>query len=464
MRMGITMRMKLKLWGWVPLLLFGMSVSVSSSAMATDAGDIINSYTPEATANLAVQEEIVQILATQGGGNFEDYRLSLIDSSDGQFIPEVTRAVQSQNFDPLSKFTLNTLFRGGVNGSSPSSEVIAGLNTVNGVASLAGATTGLMAVDAIGNSVFSRQETVLDQQRDMASKFGSNSGLASAAMNSDFANRIWASPFYTRQKGDQNELTEEYKYEAKGISLGFDRAFGSFTAGVAFTYSDADYEVKNVIDDNSIKNYGVSGYGQYYNACNGLFFTVAGGYNYSDNEWNRFIQAGVNLWDVGENNTKSYWAGGNIGKDFAFGEKGSSLYLTPSVGLFWSEANSSEYEAFGTVNRHVGKVTQKSLVMPVEVATRYVHELSDDSSVTFKAQGGYSYNFKNDGPTGSVQYNYLGAQEFAVTGTAPGRHGWNAGGGIQYKYKNMDLGVDYRYDRKKKVDAHRVSATVGVSF
>ncbi len=303
------------------------------------------------------------------------------------------------------------------------------------------------------------------ERRGMVERFGSDAALASSAMNANLLNRVWFSPFHTWQKGDKNGQNEAYDFDATGVSLGYDRSFGSITVGAAFTYSNGDYDVKDVTDDNSIDSYGFSLYGQYYNACNGFFATLAGGYTYSDNEYNRLMQAGVNQWQRGNNHTDSYWIGGNVGKDFTFNSGfADKIILTPTIGLFWSESRGSEYKSQGAINQVLGEMKTKSLLLPIDVAVRYVHDLSDCSSITFKVAGGYSYNFKNDGSEGTMRYDYAGSNVISVNGAAPGRSGWNIGAGAKYQYRNLDFAVDYRYDGRKHFDGHRISATVGLNF
>ncbi len=452
------------------LAVFTVVAGMTVEAMAaTSAGDVIRGNAGDVTSAV-VQEIAVSDLATKTGGTTSQFRVVLVESSHGQFIPATAEAFQSTGtgqLDTTSRNTINQLFNGGT-GTGNSGEVIAGLNVLNGVAALPGVEIANNVVTAIagnGGVLQTRNELVMAERRGMIERFGSDAGLAAATMNSNLMNRFWVSPFHTKQKGEQNGVNEAYDFKATGVSIGYDRGFGCFTLGGAFTYSRGDYDVKGVNDDNTIDTYGFSLYGQFYNPNNGVFATLTGGYAYNDNEYNRFIGAGVNRWQRGDNHTTSWYIGGNVGKDFTF-DSGSptKFILTPTVGLYWADNKGSEYNANGAVSQVIGTMKQKSFQLPVDVAARVVHDLSECSSITLKVAGGYSYNFKNDGAEGTISYNHAGAESFGVYGAAPGRHGWNVGAGVKYQYKNMDLGVDYRYDGRKKFDGHRVSATVGVNF
>jgi outer membrane autotransporter protein len=425
--------------------------------------------TPEQVKDPKEQAKVVDALTkTNPTITTTEAKLVLVESSGGQFLPAVQavgKAVSDGKYDAASKTTLDNL----LNGKGTAEQVVAGLNVANGVSALAGVDAASGVASAIGGSggvVATRQDTVMAQRRDMADQFGSSAGLASVAMNADLANRIWASPFYTWQRGDKNAQNEGYDFKAGGVSLGYDRAFGAITVGGAFTYSHGDFDSQAAVDDNTIDSYGFSLYGQYYNVDNGFFATVSGGYTYGDNDWNRLVEtaAGKN-WQRGDNHTDSYWFGGNVGKDFTFDTGSPTRFiLTPTVGLFWSQSTGSEYRAGGAISQVIGEMKSKSLLLPIDLTARIVHQIDDCSSITFKVAGGYAYNFQNDGSEGTVRYDYVGANSFIVQGADTERHNWNIGAGVKYQYRSLDFGVDYRYDGRKHFNAHRVSATVGLSF
>ncbi len=406
-------------------------------------------------------EVAAQLEAAVPGVNASAY---LVESSGGTLLAGVGAATGD------TATNIQNFFDAAITGGTlTASQVEAGLSAVSGVATaLPGAQVGSAINNAIGGTggvVNTRQSALFAERRGMVERFGSDAALASSAMNCNLVNRIWFSPFYTKQKGDQNKQNEAYDFDAVGVSLGYDRAFGNFTVGGSFTYSNGDYDVKDVADDNSIDSYGVSLYGQYY-AASGIFGTLSAGYTYSDNNWNRFFNAGAtNGWLRGDNHTDSYWVGGSVGKDFTFGGfcNNNKIVVTPSVGLFWSDSRGSAYNTSGALAQIVGTTKVKSLLLPIDIAVRYTRMLSEESSITFKAQGGYSYDFKNDGGEGTIRYAANGPA-INVIGAAPGRHGWNVGAGVNYRYRQFDVGVDYRYDGRKKFDGHRVSATVGINF
>lgn len=456
--------------GWMVLafcLVFGMAMKRADAS--TDVGQIIEHAPIEITRDLAVQDEISETLAEQSGGLVSDFRLVITDSSHGEFVPAVAMAVREAKqggYDAASADALYSLFMGG-NGAS-SGELLAGLNTANGVAgALPGVNAAKIISEAVGGTggvVASRQNVIMEERRSICRKFGSDAALAASMMNREFIRRFWASPFYVTHKGDKNKADEACDFKAYGLSLGYDHAMGPITVGTAFTYSNSDYSARDVHDDNSIKNYSLAVYGQYYDAGSGFFVWLSGGYNYADNEWARYVKAGINRWQRGDNHTNSYWVGGSAGKHFRLPGLGGGAEITPSIGLYWNDNRGSGYKSRGVFNQVIGTAKAKTLQMPMDVAVRFVRELDDESKIVFRVHGGYSYAFKNDRAEGTMRYDYAGAETFSVIGSAQGRHGWNAGAGVKYHYQQFDVGIDYRYDGRNKYDGHRISATAGVTF
>lgn len=453
-----------------------MSV-VCTGAFATDASQI-GSLTREDAASYATQVDIADSISANTGGVLAPSvsRDVLISQTGGSAVVAFNNVMTTAtgNYGTLTApqqatvQLMDNLFGTTIGGSSVlanAAGVEADLRTLTGTYAAAAANVGGMTSTAIGGSggvVDTRVATVMNERRGLVDRFGSDSAMAAGIMNKNFANRIWVSPFYTKQTMDRKDNYAGYDYKAWGASLGYDHAFGPVTVGAAFTYSRGDYDEKHVYDDNTIDNYGVSAYINYY-SCTGFFATISGGYNYGDNDMKRWVyNGGVPGWQNSDNHTNTYWVGGALGYDFKFS---SNFTLTPSVGLFWSESTGSAYTATGAAgNQDFSKIKSKSLQLPIDLTARYKVDLGSDSSVTFKAAGGYAYNFKKDGASGYMTYGFDNALPISVNGVKPGRSSWNVGGGITYERGRFDVGVDYRYDGRQKFDAHRVSATIGVNF
>lgn len=429
------------------LLMAGCAGSVHASLP----GEIITGGGP---MNSTKQQQVVNALITNGNASADEAHTAVIGASKGTLLPVVADVIGTGT--KTGQNIQNALNSGGTS-------VLGSIRIFSGATATAGVNAAgntVAAIGAPGGTLSNRMGAVRNQYRASAEKFGANSAMASAYMNNDLANRVWVSPFYVYQDMEKKDGYAAYSYKAYGGSLGYDRVFGPVTVGAAFTYSRGDYDEKGITDDTTIDNYGGSGYATYYSVCSGFWAGIAGGYNYGKNDLKSF-DAIANDWQVGKNHTNTYWAGGNLGYDFNLGP---NWILTPSAGLFWSDSKSSSYNSTGPYDMIVGKIKNKSLLMPLDLSATYTAHIDECSSVSVKVSGGYNYNIKNDGAEGSMRYNYAGSGSVFIQGVKPGRHGWNAGAGVKYTRNNIDVGVDYRYDGKKKYQGHRVSATIGVSF
>lgn len=320
---------------------------------------------------------------------------------------------------------------------------------------------GIMAAENIVGQAADIFRKRGSEWRSNNSLIASNVSFPSSIMNESFVNRIWASPFYTKQDRDMRSGYYGWDYKAGGLSLGFDRWFGNFNVGAAFTYSRAKVSEDGANDDNKINNYSGWLYATY-RACNGFFLNMTGGYNYGDNDMKRYIGSTINRWQTASNHTSTWWIGGDVGYDF---RASSNFTLTPSVGLYYLTAKSSAFAYQGAfVGAHVNEIKDKSLLLPVELTATYHSQLNECSAIDVNVSGGYTYNFKNDGAKGDMYYDYNPAYPIFIQGVKPGQNSWNIGAGLKYNYKRFDVGVDYRYIGGSDYKSHNVSATVGVKF
>ncbi|MCC8167411.1 MAG: autotransporter outer membrane beta-barrel domain-containing protein [Planctomycetes bacterium] len=477
------MKMRVLL-GW----LFAVAL-VCPTAFATEAYDI-GTYTEEQIEVIENQVDIAEAFAKRADADETLVTDIFVGQTGGTALPAINAIIASLQVDPgaaasgYDRLTddqkKTVIFLDRITGRDDSGPDAAATfkrgafvndsRAFVGAVGVASVNAGVLTAQAIGGTggeIDSRINTIMAERRGMVERFGSDAGMASYNMNSNLANRIWVSPFYTWQDMGEKDNYEGFDYKAWGASLGYDHAFGPVTIGGAFTYSRGDLDVDNVNDDNTIDNYAVSLYANFYSRT-GFFATLSGGFNYGDNDMERWIANGAGAggatggWQRDDNHTNTYWVGGKVGYDWKLSP---NFTLTPSVGLYWSESKGSSYTSTGAMgNLHYDKITQKSLMLPIDLAARYRVDLGSDSSVTFKVAGGYAYNFKKDGASGWLNYDFANTPAVAVSGARPGHSSWNVGAGVMYQKGRWDVGVDYRYDGRSKLDAHRISATLGVNF
>ncbi|MCC8166863.1 MAG: autotransporter domain-containing protein [Planctomycetes bacterium] len=345
-----------------------------------------------------------------------------------------------------------------------------GVNVNNGVLATIG------SVNSFGTQITNR----LANNRAIFNEASSSDfANASILLNSEYVNRIWAGGLGHWEDGDRRNGIDGYEYDSYGFILGYDRYFGcNLVAGLAFAYTTGDIEAKSAIsDDSEVDNYSFQGYVSY-NALNGFFASLMGGYTYTDNDnqWSAFEN--VNGANVATRNSEDYstdsWnIGGKLGYDWT---PVGNFVLTPSVGLNYVHASaeahnrtSSRDGATWTASR-MEKTTVDALLLPVEVAARYDVNFSNCSRLAIEGNVGYSYNFKNDGGDATIIMNGLGQGPnnspvvLRSIGREQSRHTWNFGAGLRYHYNQFDIGVKYDYYLQSDTDAHRLMGTVGWSF
>lgn len=432
------------LWGAVVIGAWGQA------AAATKPGDYI---VPGNRISASEQANAARALAATGVSPDEAAAI-MTGSSDGTFMDGASQAMAT---DTATGRNLGKAF--GASGRAAA----ASLRIANGGTAVGSSDAATATVDAIagrGGPIQGRMGVTIGERRSLGEKLGADGAMASAILNGEYMNRVWASPFYTYQDMDRKDGYAGYEYRAWGGSLGYDRGFGPVTAGAAFTYGRGDYEERGMVDDNTIDTYAATLYATYYDFCRNFFLGLAGGFAYGKNDMNQYDPVN-GAWQRGRNHTTTYWLHGTVGMDVTVSE---SFVLTPTVGLFWSEATGSRYRAGGVYDMTVGRMENRGLILPVDLTAAYTVAAGENATLTFRATGGYAFNFRNDGVRGDLRYNHPGALPVVIQGVKPGRHGWNAGAGVHYAADRFDLDIDYRYEGKRKYAGHRVSATIGVLF
>ena len=276
-----------------------------------------------------------------------------------------------------------------------------------------------------------------------------------------YLNRIWAGGLGTWQNADRRNGFDGYKYNGKGVILGADRANGAAMFGAAISYIKGDYEDKTATrHDSEIKHYSANVYATY-NASSGFFYSLMGGYTYSDNDI-RETRGGRTATEDYHTNTWS--VGGKTGFDF---EPTANLVITPSVGVNFIHSQSSEhnlnYAGTADIVRY-GDMKHHVVEIPFDIQIAREIDLGKNRSLQLSANGGYAYNLNDKGVAGNVTAIDAGFGSYSAIGRRQGHHSWKAGAGARLKMDQWDIGVKYDYLGRSGYDAHRVMGTVGFSF
>ncbi len=323
------------------------------------------------------------------------------------------------------------------------------------------------------NSAIGARNVQLRGQMAGASSVSYEYANPSLLLNNDYANRVWAGYIGQWEKGDSRNSVSGYDYNSNGFIVGYDRLVGcNFAFGGAFAYSRGDYEDKAALSNSSkIDNYSFNGYATY-SALNGVFASLFGGYTHQKNDIGATYQGLGTVIAKSADYDADFWhIGGQVGYDF---QPVDGLVLTPSIGLQYVHGRADSHfsrwsNATGVGGGYVNSATQKSLLLPIEIAARYNIDFSNCSRLAIEGNIGYSYNFMDDNATaGMMLANVVsgGSEPVFINGydRDASRHTFNAGAGLRYTYNRFDIGLKYDYYLQQDAHAHRLMGTVGVSF
>ncbi|MCD8351089.1 MAG: autotransporter outer membrane beta-barrel domain-containing protein [Planctomycetaceae bacterium] len=343
------------------------------------------------------------------------------------------------------------------------------LEYMNG-AYLTGITSVGMETSRTFVSDISNRTKVVRRQFVAAADITSSDAMASTAMNANYANRLWVDAHGLWQTGDGRQGFSGYSYDATGFTIGYDRALlCPLAIGFAGAYNDGDYEDKGAISsDSKIESFSAGGYATY-SDLGGAYATLYAGYTYSDNDIRDLRQDptninGSNSWATAHFRTETINVGLNLGYDIRPTE---GLVVTPSVGINYIHAKNSDYTSFlGDVgNQKIVNSRNRSIYIPLEMSVQYDTCLSNGGKLRLEVNGGYSYDLRESSMRGDIHFLGLTTPNIVgINGPTNSRHSYRLGGSARYAFNNYDIGARYDYIGKDGYDAHRVSATLGMSF
>ncbi|MCD8138775.1 MAG: autotransporter outer membrane beta-barrel domain-containing protein [Planctomycetaceae bacterium] len=334
--------------------------------------------------------------------------------------------------------------------------------------------TGITSVGIETSHTFvsdiSNRTKVVRRQFVAAADITSSSAMATTAMNANYANRLWVDAHGVWQTGDGRDGFSGYSYDASGFTIGYDRALlCPLAIGFAGAYNDGDYEDKGAISsDSKIESFSAGAYATY-SDLGGAYATLYGGYTYSDNDIRDLRQDptsidGSNSWATAHFRTETINVGLNLGYDIRPTE---GLVVTPSVGINYIHAKNSDYTSFlgGVGNQKVVNSRNRSIYIPLEMSVQYDTCLSNGGKLRLEVNGGYSYDLRESSMRGDIHFLGLTTPNIVdITGPTNSRHTYRLGGSARYAFNNYDIGARYDYIGKDGYDAHRISATLGMSF
>jgi outer membrane autotransporter protein len=327
------------------------------------------------------------------------------------------------------------------------------LNTITGVGFASTTDSAIMNVSGVTNQIIGKRLA------DVRSANDENSG-GFCARNAP--NRFWASPFVTVREENDRGGYAPFRYKAVGGALGYDRAFGQFTAGGSAFYSRGRYRDKWSWGDgeNEGDHYGLAVYGNW-RVIDKLFLDAHAGYQRSDNSIRRELVGSNGDWLGTKNSTGTWWLAAKAGSDFG---PWNNFTVTPSIGLEYQRAGSNGFtvsDRLGDPFMRVDGMKRDRFFMPVDLSVQYRLNVCDVFAMTLRAGGGYAHDFSNKGATGTMRYAGM-KRQVGIRGGKPKAGGWNMNLGAKVDIRErLEFGVDYRYEGAGN---YGYTGTFGVNF
>ncbi len=295
-----------------------------------------------------------------------------------------------------------------------------------------------------------------------------SAACSGAVQDAKHTNRLWAGATGYTHSADETNCFSGYEYTAYGLVGGYDRVVAENVAvGAAFAYNRGDYEDKGTLaSDSEIETMSVGLYGTW-SHCSGGFLSLSGAYTYAQNnlkESRRDPSIEDAAWAVSDYRTTALNLAAVLGMDFRLTD---CLTVTPSIGVNYTQAKNSDHDSFldDIATQRVRGVKNRRIHLPAELMIQYTRNLIGGGGLRFFAKGGYSYNLRENGMTGTIDYYGLDpSRSISVHGRKNSRSAYTFGAGVTYNCTRYELGARYDFAGREDSKAHRLLGTVGLYF
>ncbi|MCC8107808.1 MAG: autotransporter outer membrane beta-barrel domain-containing protein [Planctomycetes bacterium] len=320
---------------------------------------------------------------------------------------------------------------------------------------------GMRASHDAANAAFDRAFRYCSVLAELAVVTGSDAAHAATLLNASALNRIWAGAAGEWDNAAGRKGFPGYRYNAYGVTLGYDRAIRNGVFGASYSFTTGKYVDKAATaHDSHNGRHAVTLYAGYRHHS-GLFGTIVANWAFSNNDLGEYRN---NEWDRQDFSTTTWQIGGKVGYEYKPAE---NVSLSPVVGFGYIGARSSAHTGYrsGNAEHHVGRMRSDTAFIPVELHAAYTYRINPEHRFDVRVKGGYTYNFDARGPRGNVyRYDPPGGMAIPVVGRDNSHSGFSVGAGIQYRHSRLDIGASYGYTVMAGDGGHRVALTASAQF
>lgn len=338
---------------------------------------------------------------------------------------------------------------------------------------------------ADGNREISSSDTATEFTQAFAGLYNNNRGLhiSEIALNSikqtkaaidrrtnqfyqsqnlaDKQDNLWIEITRRNESTDTLRGMTGYKYSENGFIIGYDKTINHLLVGLALGHSYGEYKDKSAVTHNSdLTHYMIEAYASYKFSSN-IFASAYAGYARSDN--NLKENDGF-YWAKEDFNSNTWNVGSQVGYDWQVFDQ---LTLTPTLGLSYIYTQNSAHDV--TYNDiallKYRQSSNSALLIPFDLAVNYSLLQRQDAQLILTAKTGYAYNLLDNEFDSDITVNGVsGLATMSSNTTHRGKHQFNIGGGMAFKYNPVELAIGYQYYGQRQHDAHYMTAVAKVSF
>lgn len=270
-----------------------------------------------------------------------------------------------------------------------------------------------------------------------------NKDGVNAGMDAPY-NHLWISTSYNHIKKDKTAKNAGYKYDPKGVTLGYDFEWvpDSLTAGAAFSYTSGN--VKTLSGDgiyahDDVDNFLASFYGKYQPSLFYANWNIGAGYFK-----NKTVFKSAEIDAYGKYDNQAVFANGQIGYNIGCELTDGCFVLEPYVGAEYTHLVAQGYNEKGVGGRHFDRADWDIFETPIGV--RAAHDFCiDDFILTPTADVAYAYNFGNTNIKTNAAFIGNRADVWHVASDADSRHSLRASAAFKVNHQQMPLALNIGY-------------------
>lgn len=278
-------------------------------------------------------------------------------------------------------------------------------------------------------------------------------------------NHLWINTSYNHIKKDTTAKNAGYKYDPKGITLGYDFELipDDLTAGAAFSYTSGT--VKTLSGDgiyahDDVDNFLASFYGKYQPSPFYVNWNIGAGYFK-----NKTIFKSMEVDARGKYDNQAFFANTQMGYNIGCDLSDDCLLLEPYVGAEYTHLVAQGYNEKGLGARHFDRADWDVFEMPLGIRAAY-DICMDDFILTPTADIAYAYNFGNTNIRTNAAFIGNRGDVWQVASDSDSRHSVRAllAFKVNHQYMPLALNIGYGIDWRSDYLDQQVYATVRWDF